>query len=725
MGDVEVGRLRSGEDTIDLPVGIRGETLPSHVGVFATTGMGKSNLMKVLAGQLLAARAATPCCCSTPTASTWRAGRPAGAAWPTTLGHAAACGSTRPAPGRPGQPAAAVAGRADRRRPAHRLEVLRPQSEALESAYALLGDKGMWLTRLAEEDPEVLKDAELGRHALATIQVLSRRAKRIVRLPLMTDDPSQSLTGKVLDDLAAGKVVLVDTSGLEAVEETLVASLTRSLLDERASAYRTDRERFGQLPRTLVALEEAQRVLTRLDDAEFNVFPRLAREGRKFNVGLCAVTQQPKLIDPELLSQFNTYFVLGLADERDRNTLRSSSKQDLSDLGAEIQTLMPGEALVTNPEAPFALPARVHLYEDWLAPAPSPRRGRPAEAMSGSTSEPAGRHRRRPPGAGPLPGRRPNGLNQREVDFAASWHRAVEAALGLDPDAVLVLGDLFDAPGPPTGRSGKGPGAAPLAEAGVPTLAISGNHDTRGCASPARPTPSWPTPSPACASSTGAATSRSTCWPAAGPRRAPVHRRPRPQGPDRRRRRRPLRRPPEPARHPRRRDRPGPPLHLRRRQRARGRPVHPGRRVRPHPARPLPQLRQGRPQRLVPRLDRHLQLQGPARTTSPSQGAAQPGHDLGHGPPPPRPGGRPLRSYRLDAFDLSAPEVYEAAAGLAAPSETEGAVVRLFVNRAGPSCAACSTAASSPPTPSPAPWSSPSRSRPTRTSRPPSWPPSP
>jgi hypothetical protein len=115
----------------------------------------------------------------------------------------------------------------------------------------------------------------------------------------MTDDPSQSLTGKVLDDLAGGKVVLVDTSGLEAVEETLVASLlTRSLLDERADAYRNDRERFGQLPRTLVALEEAQRVLTRLDDAEFNVFPRLAREGRKFNVGLCAVTQQPKLIDP-------------------------------------------------------------------------------------------------------------------------------------------------------------------------------------------------------------------------------------------------------------------------------------------------------------------------------------------------------------------------------------------------------------------------------------------
>ena len=387
MGDVEVGRLRSGEDTIDLPVGIRGETLPSHVGVFATTGMGKSNLMKVLAGQLLAASGRYAMLLFDPHGEYLEGG----AAGRRGLAHHPWAQQRlrvySPSP-RAGQASLLRLSLAeltvDDLRTAWKFTG--PQSEALESAYALLGDKGVWLTRLAEEDPEVLKDAELGRHALATIQVLSRRAKRIVRLPLMTDDPSQSLTGKVLDDLAGGKVVLVDTSGLEAVEETLVASLlTRSLLDERATLYRTDRERFGQLPRTLVALEEAQRVLTRLDDAEFNVFPRLAREGRKFNVGLCAVTQQPKLIDPELLSQFNTYFVLGLADERDRNTLRSSSKQDLSDLGAEIQTLMPGEALVTNPEAPFALPARVHLYEEWLATVPPPEapRERPAEAMSG------------------------------------------------------------------------------------------------------------------------------------------------------------------------------------------------------------------------------------------------------------------------------------------------------------------------------------------------------
>jgi uncharacterized protein len=386
MGDVEIGRLRSGEDTIELPVGIRGETLPLHVGVFATTGMGKSNLMKVLAGQLLAAGGRYALLLFDPHGEYLEggAGRKGLAHHPYAPERLRVY-SPNPRSGQANLLRLSLAELSvDDLRTAWKFTG--PQSEALESARALLGDKGVWLRRLAEEEPEDLKDAELGRHALATIQVLARRAKRIVRLPLMTDDPSQSLTGKVLADLADGKVVLVDTSGLEAVEETLVASLlTRSLLAERADAYRGDRDRFGLLPRTLVALEEAQRVLTRLDDAEFNVFPRLAREGRKFNVGLCAVTQQPKLIDAELLSQFNTYFVLGLADERDRTILRSSSKQDLSDLGPEIQTLMPGEALVTNPEAPFALPTKVHLYEEWLATAPRPEaaRPRPVGALQG------------------------------------------------------------------------------------------------------------------------------------------------------------------------------------------------------------------------------------------------------------------------------------------------------------------------------------------------------
>ncbi|MGB2805806.1 MAG: ATP-binding protein, partial [Candidatus Zixiibacteriota bacterium] len=117
---------------------------------------------------------------------------------------------------------------------------------------------------------------------------------------------------------------------------------------------------------TIIVMEEAQRVLSQKGRSDINIFAQISREGRKFKTGLCAITQQPKLIDEELLSQFNTLFILGLADERDRNIVKSSAKQDISDLGTEIQMLEAGEALITSPQSPFAIPAKIHLYEEWL-----------------------------------------------------------------------------------------------------------------------------------------------------------------------------------------------------------------------------------------------------------------------------------------------------------------------------------------------------------------------
>lgn len=86
----------------------------------------------------------------------------------------------------------------------------------------------------------------------------------------------------------------------------------------------------------------------------------------KFIVAACLRMLQPKLIKEELLSQFNTFFILGLADENDRNIIKHSAKQDISNLEKEIQTLEVGEAIITYPGAPFAIPAKIHLYEDYI-----------------------------------------------------------------------------------------------------------------------------------------------------------------------------------------------------------------------------------------------------------------------------------------------------------------------------------------------------------------------
>ncbi|MDD1666189.1 MAG: ATP-binding protein, partial [Methanomicrobiales archaeon] len=57
MGDVEVGSLKSGQEVLrEVRVALHSRVMPQHMGVFATTGMGKSNFMKVFCASSMKAR---------------------------------------------------------------------------------------------------------------------------------------------------------------------------------------------------------------------------------------------------------------------------------------------------------------------------------------------------------------------------------------------------------------------------------------------------------------------------------------------------------------------------------------------------------------------------------------------------------------------------------------------------------------------------------------------
>jgi DNA helicase HerA-like ATPase len=381
MGDLPVGDLRSGETVVDFTVGIPGSSLASHVGIFATTGMGKSNLMQVLASGVMRANGRYGLLLIDPHGEY----RSALARHPYAP-EALRVYANRSLPGTSALRISLAELSVDDLRTAY--DWSRPQEEALyelERHYSGGAGKGLdglaWLASFAQlEDLPGFRDVELSsRVALSTLQVVHRRARRIVDLRCVSTDPGVSVGSRIIDDLKAGKVVLVDVSGLGSTEEVLVASfLARRVLETWQGAYLDDPDLHGRMPVVSVALEEAQRVLGGSKDRESNVFPRVAREGRKFGVGLCAITQQPKLVDDELLSQFNTFFVLGLADEKDRNILRASAKQDISAQGAEIQTLMPGECLIVGLAAPFAVPAHIYLYSDLIRALPPPPAARPA-----------------------------------------------------------------------------------------------------------------------------------------------------------------------------------------------------------------------------------------------------------------------------------------------------------------------------------------------------------
>jgi DNA helicase HerA-like ATPase len=360
LGDIEVGKLRSGDKVLGRAVGFSGRAMPYHIGIFATTGMGKSNLMKNLALSCMRLRKYGFLILD-PHGEYYDGGE----AGKKGLRHAALkqaleVFSSRKLDG-PYNPLRISATEIEIEDLANLYEFTPAQLECLQAAQWRYG--ATYLLDLHAKDVATVSQELSNRFHEGSINVIKRRLENIFRFELVTKDKEFSITNQVISCLHAGKVVLVDTSNMFEAEELLVSTvLARAIFERNKSSY-GDKEKFDSIPPLLIAMEEAQRVLSQ---SKGTIFAQIAREGRKFKVGLCAVSQQPKLINEEIISQFNTLFILGLADKRDRDILRNSAKQDISMLDNEIQMLMPGEALIASPFTPFAVPVKIHLYEDYL-----------------------------------------------------------------------------------------------------------------------------------------------------------------------------------------------------------------------------------------------------------------------------------------------------------------------------------------------------------------------
>jgi DNA helicase HerA-like ATPase len=189
------------------------------------------------------------------------------------------------------------------------------QRDALEAVSRTFEQD--WLERIQEtEGIGRMISENIGEN---TVGVLTRRIKNILDKNRYIDKFRSSLPN-ILCNLLEGKVVLVDIPRMSDRSELFLLSvLSRYVLD----AYKEDSK--PQRKNCLITIEEAQRVMG--SGSNTARFETIAREGRKFGVGLCAITQQPKLIDKQLLSQFNTLVVMGLGDRNDRSRLEESAKR--------------------------------------------------------------------------------------------------------------------------------------------------------------------------------------------------------------------------------------------------------------------------------------------------------------------------------------------------------------------------------------------------------------
>ena len=121
-------------------------------------------------------------------------------------------------------------------------------------------------------------------------------------------------------------------------------------------------------PVVSVVIEEAPRVLgiDVLQNQGDNIYSTVAREGRKFKIGLLGITQLTSIIPTTILTNMNTKIILGNEMATERRAVINSAAQDLTEDDRAIASLDKGEAIVSSIFANFAVPIQIPLFEDYI-----------------------------------------------------------------------------------------------------------------------------------------------------------------------------------------------------------------------------------------------------------------------------------------------------------------------------------------------------------------------
>jgi DNA helicase HerA-like ATPase len=88
---------------------------------------------------------------------------------------------------------------------------------------------------------------------------------------------------------------------------------------------------------------------------------KVAREGRKFGIGLAIVSQRPRNIDPNVLSQMGSLAIMKIVQDDDQQQIASTAESLSKDLLSQLSSLNIGDAILIGQWV--NLPSIVHIDE--------------------------------------------------------------------------------------------------------------------------------------------------------------------------------------------------------------------------------------------------------------------------------------------------------------------------------------------------------------------------
>jgi len=180
---------------------------------------------------------------------------------------------------------------------------------------------------------------------------------------------SETLEGLLRDFVGLGDpkrpITVIDLSSVPFdVRPTVAAQIGRLSFE-----FNYWNPQYREFPLLLVC-EEAHTYIPRESQAQFagsrKSMERIAKEGRKYGVGLGVVSQRPHEVSETVLAQCGTFLCLRITNPNDQNYVRSLVPEAERDLVDILAGLGRGEAMVLGEAVP--VPTRLSFY----APNPTP-----------------------------------------------------------------------------------------------------------------------------------------------------------------------------------------------------------------------------------------------------------------------------------------------------------------------------------------------------------------
>jgi len=169
-------------------------------------------------------------------------------------------------------------------------------------------------------------------------------------------DPLPAVLGQLLG--GEQPLRIVDLSGVpNEVAGTASAAIARTLF--MLKVWQTPNER--EASPVLLVCEEAHRYVPNVGAAQYEAAQeavrRIAKEGRKYGIGLFLVSQRPSEVEATVLSQCNSWVVLRITNDADREHVRSILPDSMSGLTKMLSGLRRQEAIFVGQAA--MLPSRI------------------------------------------------------------------------------------------------------------------------------------------------------------------------------------------------------------------------------------------------------------------------------------------------------------------------------------------------------------------------------